>query len=224
MIVVGHQPQYFPYIGFFNKISKGDIFVFADNIQFNSKSWQQRTLIKRDNNPLLLTIPVRKKGHYIQDINKVEIIDDGWRRKHWASIKLAYQKSPYFDLYRDELEEFYNFKWTLLSDFNIQTTLYFIEKLDIKFKKILKGSELNIEGNKTDLLIDICKKTNCDTYISGEGAKNYFEPLKFEEAGLKHIFIENKNIPYKQLGDTFLGGMAIIDLLSMYGPEAAKLI
>lgn len=224
MIAVGHQPQYYPYIGFFNKISKGDIFIFADNIQFNSKSWQQRTLIKRDNKPLLLTIPVKKKGNYIQNINEVEIIDDGWRRKHWASIKLAYQKAPYFDLYRKELEEFYNFKWNFLSDFNIQTTLYCIEKLDIKFKQILKGSDINIGGNKTDLLIDICRKTNCDTYISGEGARSYFDPLKFEKAGLKHIFSENKAIEYNQLGNTFLSDMAIIDILFMYGNEASKLI
>ncbi|GAI76683.1 unnamed protein product [marine sediment metagenome] len=73
MIVVGHQPQYLPYIGFFNKISKADVFVFADNVQFNKKSWQQRTLIKSNNKPIYLTIPVRKKGRFTQLINEVEI-------------------------------------------------------------------------------------------------------------------------------------------------------
>ena len=172
----------------------------------------------------MLTIPVKKKGRYIQNINKVEIIDDGWRRKHWASIKLAYQKAPYFELYSRELEEFYNTKWTLLSDFNIQTTLYFIEKLNIKLNKILKGSELNIGGNKTDLLMDICRKTNCDTYISGEGAKVYFEPHKFEDAGFAHLFVDNKNIKYNQLGNDFINGIAIIELLFMYGNEAGNMI
>jgi hypothetical protein len=224
MKVVGHQPQYFPYIGFFNKISQGEIFVYADNIQFNSKSWQQRTLIKRDEKELMLTIPVKKKGNYIQNINEVEIIDDGWRRKHWTSIKLAYKKSPYFEFYMKDLEDFYNFKWALLSDFNIQTTNYFIDKLGIKFKKILKGSDIKITGNKTDLLIDICKKTNCDTYISGEGAKVYFDQTKFDNAGLNHIFINNKLIEYNQLGTTFLPGMAIIDILFMYGPESFKFL
>jgi len=73
VIVVGHQPQYLPYIGFFNKISKADVFVFADNVQFNKKSWQQRTLIKSNNKPIYLTIPVRKKGRFTQLINEVEI-------------------------------------------------------------------------------------------------------------------------------------------------------
>ena len=46
MILVGHQPEYLPYIGFFNKIIHADKFVLVDNIQFNKISWQNRNKIR----------------------------------------------------------------------------------------------------------------------------------------------------------------------------------
>lgn len=224
MIVAGHGPQYIPYMGFFNKISKADVFVFVDNIQFNRKSWQQRTLIKSNSSSIYLTIPVSKKGKYDQLINEVEIIDDGWRRKHWKSILLSYSKTPYFDLYKDDLESFYNREWKYLSDFTINLTKYLIDAIGIKFNKIELGSQLGIIGEKTDLLIDICRKTGCDTYMSGMGAKSYLEEKKFIEAHLNHIFNEFVSRQYSQYGNSFLDGMGIIDVMFMYGPKTIELI
>jgi hypothetical protein len=224
MIVVGHQPQYIPYFGFFNKISKADVFVFVDNIQFNRKSWQQRTLIKSDNSPVYLTIPVSKKGKYDQLINEVEIIDDGWRKKHWKSIQLSYSKTPYFDLYKEGLESFYNNQWQYLSDFTIALTRFLIDAIGIRFARIEIGSELGLSGEKTDLLLDICRKTGCDTYVSGMGAKSYVEEMKFKEANLFHMFNEYAPKQYTQYGHSFLDGMGIIDVMFMYGPKTIDVI
>jgi len=224
MIVAGHQPQYMPYLGFFNKISKADVFVFVDNIQFTRKTWQQRTLIKSDNKPVYLTIPVKKHGKFDQLINEVEIIDDGWRKKHWKSIALSYGKTPYFHLYKDALEDFYNKEWLLLNDFCSALVSYLIDAIGIKFKNIYTSSQLNVTGKKTDLLLDICRKTGCDTYLSGSGSKAYVEEEKFKEAGLNHIFNEYMPMTYSQYGEPFIEGMAIIDVMFMYGPKTIDVI
>ena len=34
MIVSIHQPQYFPYLGFFHKLARSDVFVALDTVQF----------------------------------------------------------------------------------------------------------------------------------------------------------------------------------------------
>ena len=58
-VIVGHQPQYFPYIGIFNKILKSDIFLFVDSTKFVSKVWHNRTIIKdKKDKVFYLTIPV----------------------------------------------------------------------------------------------------------------------------------------------------------------------
>lgn len=224
MIVAGHQPQYIPHIGFFNKISKADVFVIVDNVQFSRKSWQQRTLIKRDDKELCLTIPALKKGKAEQLINQVEILNDGWQRKHWKSICLAYEKSPYFYMYKDDLESFYTREWTMLAEFTEALLRYFIDAIGIKFKAIYLGSQLGIQGEKTSLLIDICIKTGCDTYLSGSGAKAYLDEQLFLESHLEHRFNEFTPVPYKQHGHSFLPGMGIIDAMFMYGPNTIDLI
>jgi hypothetical protein len=224
MIVVGHQPQYIPYIAFFNKISKADVFVFVDNIQFNRKSWQQRTLIRCNNAPLYLTIPVSKKGKYDQLINEVEIIDDGWRKKHWKTIYLSYHKTPYFDLYKNDLEYFYSREWKYLSDFTSNLIKYFIDAIGIEFKKIYTGSELGIIGEKTNLLIDICRKTGCNTYLSGSGAKAYVDEQLLRDNNLKHVFNEFIPVTYKHYGNSSIDGLGIIDVMFMHGPKTIDII
>lgn len=224
MIVVGHQPQYIPYLGFFNKVSKADIFVFVDNVQFQRQSWQQRTLIKYDGKPLYLTIPVKKKGKYFQNINDVEIIDGRWKNKHWKSICLAYGKTPYFEAYRKDLEFMYQKKWPRLSDFTIEMTNYLLDTIGIRHKAVYIGSKLKISGDKTGLLIDICKKTGADTYLSGDGARVYVNEMQFRHSSLNHVFNNFKHVKYQQYGDGFLEGMGIIDALFMHGPNTLSLI
>ena len=224
MTVCGHQPQYIPYLGYFNKVSQADVFVFVDNVQFNRKSWQQRTLLKSNNEPLYLTIPVLKKGKRDQLIQEVEIIDDGWRKKHWRSIFLSYNKTPYFDLYKSDLESLYEREWKLLADFTISLTTYLMTAIGIRFSKIYKGSELGIQGAKTGLLVDICRKTGCDTYLSGAGAHDYFDERVFAEAGLTHKFNDYVPKRYNQYGQGFLDGMGVLDAMFMYGPGTRDLV
>ena len=66
--VAGHQPQYLPYLGIFNKIARADKFVFVDHVQFHRKSWQNRTLvIGNGGQEILLTIPVKTKENRFQN-------------------------------------------------------------------------------------------------------------------------------------------------------------
>ena len=97
MIVAGHQPEFIPYMGFFSKISKADVFVIVDHIQFNKKYFQNRNKIKTREGWMWLTVPVITKGRFEQKIREVEINNSlNWQRKHWASITLNYQKAPFF--------------------------------------------------------------------------------------------------------------------------------
>src|SRR3546814_6184157 len=91
------QPTYLPWIGYFGMIDRADIFVFLDSVQFARRSWQQRNRIKTANGPLMLTVPVHKKGARDQTIAEVRIDEQAqFPLTQMRAIEHALQKAPYF--------------------------------------------------------------------------------------------------------------------------------
>jgi hypothetical protein len=92
MIVAVHQPQYLPWLGYFDKINRADIFVLLDNVQFKKNEWQNRNRIKTANGRQWLTVPVMYK--YPQLINEVEINNkDKWQHRQRQAIISNYKKA-----------------------------------------------------------------------------------------------------------------------------------
>jgi hypothetical protein len=73
MILGISQPTYLPWGGYFGLLNFVDEFVFLDDVQFSKRSWQQRNLIKVNNEKKFLTVPVLKKKKSEQKIYEVKI-------------------------------------------------------------------------------------------------------------------------------------------------------
>ena len=101
------QPTYLPWSGYFDLIDRSEKFVFLDDVQFDSRSWQQRNRIISNKNYLLLTIPVIKKGKRDQNINEVMIKETNFYDGHLKSIEFNYSKTKYFDDYFNRIENIY---------------------------------------------------------------------------------------------------------------------
>ena len=109
MIVTIHQPNYLPWIGFFNKVLLSDVYVVYDDVQFpRSKEFGNRNKIKTNNGSLWLTLPVIGKSEF-RNFNKIEINQNGWEKNHLSQIINFYKKSPFFDLYYLDIEKILNF-------------------------------------------------------------------------------------------------------------------
>lgn len=223
MILTGHQPQYLPYIGLFNKIAKSDIFCFVDNVQFEKESWQKRTLIKTPTDEqIFISIPVKSISS-TQLIKDIEIADIKMLNKHLKTIEQNYKKAEYFHEIYPNLLKFYKDNIKYLIDLTIPIMEFFINLLNIK-TKIVYSSDFIIEGKKTELLANRCKTLGCDVYLLGQGAKNYFEPNIFKFNNLNYLFNYFVHPVYKQTGKKFLEGMAIIDLFFNEGIENSRKI
>ena len=59
--VVIHQPDFLPYLGFFHRLLKSDMYVILDNVQFlnGSKRWHNRDKIKTPQGVRWLTVSVK---------------------------------------------------------------------------------------------------------------------------------------------------------------------
>ena len=62
-ILTAHQPVYMPWLGLFHKIAISDTFVWFDDVQYQSKEWDNRNKIKTSHGPLWISIPVKRKNH-----------------------------------------------------------------------------------------------------------------------------------------------------------------
>ena len=224
MVVSVHQPQYIPWLGFFDKIDKSDVFVFLDNVQYKKREFQNRNKIRTKNGWMWLTVPVISKGRYTQKIKDVQIDNTAdWPITHLKSIKLNYCRAKFFKKYFDFFQGVFNKRWVKLIDLNIYIIKHLLDFLGIK-KEIFLESGLKINSEKTQRIIDICKKLNADTYLSGQGAKEYLEESLFVKNKIKLVYQEFLHPEYNQLFNPFIRNLSVIDLLFNCGNDSLEII
>jgi hypothetical protein len=221
------QPSYIPWRGYFDQISRADVFVFFDDVQYDKRGWRNRNQIKTPRGKQWLTIPVHSKGAQTDHIpiNQIKISwDSAWNEDHWNMLQASYRKSPYFQRYASFLLEFYERHDVLLADFTIDLTIALARQLGILNTRFLRASSLQTAGAKTDRLISVLKGIGADHYISGPSAQDYIDPEKFVQAGIRLEYMGYNYPEYPQLYPPFDPQLSILDLLFMTGPDALHYI
>lgn len=222
-IVVIHQPDFLPYLGFFHRLVQSDLYVVLDNVQFlkGSSRWHNRDKIKTPQGVTWITVGVKKA---LQKTNINEILLDttvDWRSKNLNLIKENYKNAKHFDEIFLYLKSLYDFECCKLLDFNIKSIITLMELFDIKIEMVT-ASSLNATGKSNDLLVNILKKTKATKYLSGIGAKAYYDPTPFEAANIEVVW-QNFNHPvYPQLYGEFIPYLSSIDLLFNCGIEKSR--
>ena len=220
-----HQPNFFPWPGFFYKMLKSDTFVFLDHVQFTSRSYINRVKILIQKKPMWITIPITKKK---KPINFCKISNfNNWKKKLISTIYHNYSKSPKFSLYYDEISNLINLEEESLCKFNFNIINYFVKKLEIE--TILKKSSnvLDLMDNYnckgSNMIVDICKKLNAHTYLSGDGSFQYDDKTIYKSNNLRYELINYEQKEYPQFNcKEFYPGLSILDLLFNIGFEEVK--
>lgn len=228
MIVTGHQPNYLPYPGFFEKIARADLFVVVENVQFVKRGpfgWIHRNKIKTGRTWEWLTVPVLTKGKFTQTIRETRINNARpWGRKHWRSIEWHYRKAPHFADYAAELKAVYDRSWEHLWELNVEIIRLVLKWLDIG-TPVKISQDLGIEGKSTDLVMDICRKTGADTYLSGLHGRDYLKQEEFEMAGLKLVFQDFRPLFHPQTPpEPFIPNLSVVDLIFNCGTASRRIL
>ncbi len=106
-------------ISYYSRLAHTDRTWIETCDSYQKQSYRNRCTIASTDGPLSLTIPVEKPQPGHRQMRDIRISDHGrWRHLHWTALKSAYQSSPFFDYYADELAPFYERKWDFLLDFN----------------------------------------------------------------------------------------------------------
>ena len=208
-----HQPDFAPWINFFYRINFSDIYVVLDNVQFNRRGWFNRDYIKIASGKEIITIPVIKKDRLNTLVNQIEIsYEHRWIDKLLKSLELNYKKSINFESSFVFFENLFKEREKYLINLNLKIIYFVLKNLYIR-KKIIFSSDLKLNQQKADKILEICKQLKASEYITGEGSKEYLDYNKFHKQNIKirdNLFFKKK---YKQQHGEFIPNLSIIDFL-----------
>jgi len=225
-LVVIHQPDFMPYIGFFDRLVQADIYVVLDNVQYargNRDHWTNRDRIKTKKGESWITVSVQKKPRGTK-INEILLSEDfDWREKCKNLLKENYGRAKYYDELMPYVEEMFDYWCGYLMDFNLNIINIINKLLDIHVETI-SASAIKAHGCKDELLIDIMKRLRQTRYLSGMGAKAYCNEKLYEQSGIRIIWQEFEHPVYPQLFGDFVPYLSIIDLLCNCGIDISRKI
>lgn len=207
-----HQPNFFPWSGYFDKIKKSDVFVFLDNVQFQKTggTWTNRVQLNARGHAKWFTCPVLRKSGF-QKVSEIECYEIDWKNRFLRVLYDYYRDYPNYTkairVINEILQRTYTSK---LSDFNMEAIQYLSDyfRLECLF---VKQSELKIEGHATALLVDLVKSVGCEKYLCGNGSSGYQEDELFIKNEIELIYQKYTETPWED--SRYIPGLSIIDTL-----------
>ena len=102
MICAIHQPNFSPWLGYFDKIKRCDKFVVLDDVQYQKKggTWSNRVAINIHGQSKWITAPINRPSG-LWNINETTFQSNNWRDKIIKTLQANYSKAPFFKENRD---------------------------------------------------------------------------------------------------------------------------
>jgi hypothetical protein len=218
------QSNYIPWKGYFDLINMVDEFILYDSVQYTTRDWRNRNLLKSKNGTQWVTIPVSHKSPS-QKIRDTRTVSHFWRRKHWTSVCHWYSKAAFFKTYKEIFEKLYmGSNEVYLSEIN-HTFIRAINDILGITTKISRSDDYElIESGKTERGVDLCKQAGATEYLSGPAAKAYLDESIYAAAGISVSWMNYDGYPeYRQLFcPPFHHNVSIVDLIFNEGAEGAR--
>lgn len=171
-----HQPNFCPWLPFFQKMQQSDIFVIMGNCQWSKGGYQNRFYHNGAWNTMSVSsglAPVIKK-RYINPVQDWKRITDKYPILHEFDEVISW------DLWRTNTAIIVKAANLL----NIKTKIVFDYPTD------LKG---------TDNLVDICIKNGATKYLSGISGKNYLDKSLFDDHKIELEFQDEMKMDKRSL-------------------------
>ena len=230
MIVAIHQPHYLPWLGYLHRMAQVDAFVLLDHVQFERRNYQNRTMIRMNDEARWLTVPVIQHSQQERIIdkevdNRLESAGKWWSHAHLATLRHVYGRAPFFDTYAPQLKALLEARHDKLVDLN-QAGLDLLREAFGIGTRLVKSSELGVEGARGDLILNICKAVGADTLMVGfGGSRGYLDADAFKRAGVGITYHQFTHPEYPQPGKApFLRGLSALDMLFNCGPQSRELL
>ena len=223
MKLAAHQPQYLPWLGFFDKMDQVDLFVLLDTVQYKKNEWQNRNRIRTSNGWQWLTVPVHYR--FPMTIDEVRIDDTSrWRNKHRQALRTHYARASYNREILGPLDDLLDEPHTDLVSLNTRAVKLLAGLLGIDTPIILASDLAGIPDGADERLISLCRHFGCSTYVAGAGGQAYMNLDEYARAGIEVRFQTFQHPVYEQVPPGFEPNLSAVDSLMNCGPGSVRLL
>lgn len=207
------QTTYFGPVQWYQKLARYDLSIIEQYDTYQKQTYRNRCVIATANGIQALTVPVEHLSDKMT-VKDLRISDHNqWRRIHWNALQSAYNESPFFEYYADDLRPFFEKKYDFLIDFNEAIRQKICELIDIQPK--VDYTSAYLPPLTTDLIPKLCSPTRSLSTLSDFRdiicAKHPLPDTEFEPKEYWQVFQQRHG---------FLPNLSILDLLFCMGPEA----
>jgi hypothetical protein len=230
LIVTVHQPHFLPWLGYLHRMAQADLFILLDHVQFERRNYQNRTMIRLDGEARWLSVPVEQRSQKERIVEKR--IDNSlhgtprwWSPGHFQTIRQAYRDAPFTAEYAPALRRIFETRWERLVELNAALLEFMRDAFGIK-TKLVRSSDLNVAGAKSELILNLCREVGADALLAGlGGSRDYLDRAEFERHGVRIEYQQFEHPVYRQCGAApFTKGLSSLDMLLNCGPAIGDLL
>jgi hypothetical protein len=211
-----HQPNFFPWLGYFDKIRHADVFIFMDDVRYNKSgsgmgSWTNRVRIAVQGRAAWFGCPLMREAG-VPRIGAIRIDErKKWRQKLRRTLEMNYGRTRNFERTMAVIGPLLDYPTDILAEFNIHAIRTIADALGVTCE-YRRQSELDAPGAATELLINLTKSAGGTCYLAGGGAAGYQRDEMFEASGLGLVYQGFEERPYGAPAK-FLPGLSVIDYM-----------
>lgn len=225
-IVAIHQPNFFPWLGFFDKISRSDVFILLDHVQFQKTggTWSNRVKLLLGGEARWATAPIVRNFHGVRPIGEMEFQSgDPWREKLLKSLVGNYSRALF---YRDTMaliEPLICNPENNLARYNSAAIMAIAQRLGLPTNKFRWSSTMGVDQQASEMLISLTREVGGNTYMCGGGAEGYQQDTAFSAAGVELVYQNFRHPVYPQSrAKELVAGLSIIDALMNIGVDGVR--
>lgn len=228
-LVAIHQPNFLPWLGWWNKLARADVFILLDDVQFPKKggTYMNRVQVLVGGDATWLTMPVVRSYSGLREVREMRTdAASPWRERILDTLRFSYGEAPHFEATMAVLEPLIAASGDELAEYNERALRALAAQLGLDAGRFVRSSTLASEGRATERLVSLVRAVGGGAYLAGGGATGYQEDELFAGAGIEIVEQGFVPRPYPQgRAGAFVPGLSVVDALMWCGgAETAGLV
>lgn len=223
------QPNFFPWLGYFDLLDAVDCWVSLDNVQIVKRSFIVRNRILDSNGePKWISASLQKHSQK-SNINEVFLAEGNWWQTHLNKLRSYYRQAPYFDEYMPLISEIMapKIEDVSLAAYNLRTVKAISDLLGISVETKIASEIIPVlQGSAEEKLLSLCEVLRpTDLFNFKKGVDiGLYQASNLSAFGINLHRQDYIHPEYDQANDPFVAYLSIIDLLLNKGPQAIEVI